>query len=207
MLNNFRILIYLATAWQVVRFMADANAFWGNEQNFIMSIFWVVGTIASLVTQHGKAAVRRLSSSLRTLSATARKWAHILESFHSNWDDLVAGREAKKKSSGGEAAPIQETGSTSLRPVFPVSVVIVLVVALSAAIAAFVVGLGEPRQSNLPLLSDVKIEKKKEDRAATFADRFTLPNDCSGCGGPVVDMVPMPRPNPLRLKVSQRARR
>lgn len=114
MLNLIRISIYLATAWQVFRLMTDASAFWGDERDFITSIFGIVGTIAILITQYGKSLVRALSNSLRFLSVAARKSAHFFEDFHSNWDDMAAGRETKNlKSSNGEAAPIQETGSTS----------------------------------------------------------------------------------------------
>ena len=180
---------------------------WHQDHYWVERVAWIIGTLACIILQHGKLALRYLSQMLRSMSFGARRAARFFEGCHRNWDEWTSDRNRKKtvgRSEDGDSA-IKENSLSSLKPVFPTAVLVTLTVTGAAAIAALIVGAGESTRPVPERIVETKIQKskEKEDRLeikSSFADRFIVSGDCSACGGPIVELMPMPKPNPLRSR-------
>jgi hypothetical protein len=186
--------------------VSEASNVWADNHALGDILFWTVGTGSYVLVQHGKNLVRLLARFSRQLSVVFHRISHFFEDIILSWDKLFPSIEmdTRRITNQERVRPIKETAYTSTRPTFPWSVGVTLTVAIALAIAAFSIGPFGTRSSQTTIVKQIADTKSKSDRQkipATFADRFTLPQDCMGCGGPEVDLVPMPKPNPILSNV------
>jgi hypothetical protein len=207
-MRNFLLCIsYLALTWQSCRLLVEGAGLWHEDHQWLERAAWIVGTLACIIIQHGKPVSRYLSKMLRSVSLGARRASRFFDDCYRNWDESTSVRTHTSPTGQSRVGvpAIKDANLGSLRPTFPPGVLVTLMIVVAAAIAALIVGAGESNRTNPALVAETQIykSKEKEDRLKSkisFADRFIVPGDCSACGGPDVELVPMPKPNPLRRK-------
>lgn len=207
MRNILLVIFYFALIWQAYRLLAEGSGLWHQDHHWLERIAWIAGTLACIIVQHGKPASRYLAKILRSMSLGARRAARFFDECYRNWDEPEKyGNLTSVSGNSRDRIPaIKGADIGSLKPTFPTGVLVTLMIGVSVAVAALIVSAGESNRPNSEFMAETKIHKsrEKEDRlksTISFADRFVVPGDCSACGGPIVELLPMPKPNPLRLK-------
>jgi hypothetical protein len=194
------LILMLASSWPVYHLIMDANKF-ANEQHTLTEIsIWCTFLASYVVVAYGKRFIQLLVRLLRDLSNVALRAAQILERSYSNWDrNFSRPEDSLAHQKQVPLAPIKDSYFTSTQPAFPVSIVVTFALTILLAIAVFTFSSTE-KDSSFEQTATIVKTISKGDRftpPASFADRFIVPNGCQGCGGPEVDLVPMPRPRPL----------
>ena len=199
------IIVRFATCWTAYKAISAAGDFWTDDRSWVEASCWIVGNFCCLVTLYGKTCLALLASLTRKLSVGLRRAAIFFEKWHLSWDKIFHADSSTREQQTElkfTADPIKESIFTSNRPTFPWPVAMTLAVAIAFAVAAFSIGPFRSNSSEITIAKQINLRPKSDRREipATFADRYTLPLECMGCGGPEVDLVPLPKPRPM-LKI------
>jgi hypothetical protein len=196
------IIILMAACWPAYRALAEINSFWRGDHNVVAVAVSIVGSASYVLVQHGKSLVRLLLWASRFLTVTLRRVSRVFEKVLLSWDNFfptIDRLSERQRVSPKSVDPIKESASTSTRPTFSWPVGVTLACAIALVVAVISVGqfnTDSMGTTNSARDVDAILRRNAKEIPATFADRFSVPG-CGGCGGPEIDLVPLPKPNPL----------
>ena len=186
----------LSVYWLAVHTLADIMGIWAGDFNWVEKCITLFAAICFAVKNHGQRAAAEIATFMDWLggallksAAFFRKCSKALSDFFIS-DDILH-RNTQRIDNSFVVGPIKkeflETNrGSSLRPLTTAVTVAIAVIFFGFFLNLILTFFPEPKVENADANSGILIARKsnRQEIPSTFADRFIVPNEIPGTGGP-----------------------